>query len=257
LGLRGASLALVGGEEVGLTAVVEAAERVRLGDARAAFAGGAEEYCDFVHAALAARGFVGEEAAAPYSGGDGAPFLGEGAALLYLEEPGTGAAEREPPLARLLGWGAARGGPEGIPGAVERAVGEALEDAGVRAEEIDVVVGSACGSALDAAEAEGLARALRRGRGEPVAVTCPKAALGEGFAFTSGAQALVAVEALRSGCVPATANASRGGGAGAEPRLLPPGFTLARAALACELRCALAVAANRRGAAVAGVFGAT
>jgi 3-oxoacyl-[acyl-carrier-protein] synthase II len=245
-GVRGASLALVGGEEVGLTAIAEAADRLRLGDARAALAGGADEYCDFVHAALSSREFVGDEATVPFASSAAIPFLSEGAAILYLERDDVdGAGE---PLARWLGWGMVRGRADTASAAVRGAVRRALDDANVSPADIDLVVVGASGAALDATELGSVASVIDEPGERDVVVACPNAAFGEGFAFTSGAQAIVAVKALSEGVVPPTPLAER-------PSSLPASWTIPGTPLARELRCALAVKVTRRGSAVAVVMG--
>ena len=253
LKLRGASLALVGGEEVGLTAVAEGARRVRLGEGRVVLAGGADEYCDFVHAALGRLGLVSAEMGRPYSGDGPASFYSEGAAMLLLEEEGSLPPDATP-LAEVAGWGMSRaveGGPRGArrgARAVELAAREALEGSGIEAGAVDLVVASAGGGPGDAAEAEGLARALGgRDPRRPCPVVAVKAALGEGHAFSSGAQAVVAVKAIFERRVPPTPGDVR-------TPLLPDGFSIARAADARPLRSALAVSVNRRGAATAVLF---
>jgi 3-oxoacyl-(acyl-carrier-protein) synthase len=224
-GLRGPSLALVGGEEVGLTAISGALERLRLGEVTAALAGGAEEYCDFIHASLARGGLIAEQ-------GGAAPFLSEGAAILLLEREDLALERGVSPLAVAAGSGAARGAGGGAR-AVERAVEEALGDAGREPGWVDRIIVSAAGGPRDPEEAEGLARVFGRKAGAapaapfpPAARTAPKELLGEGFAFTSAVQALIAVEAL----------AQDG------PAATPPA------------RAALAVSLNRRGGAVAVLF---
>jgi 3-oxoacyl-(acyl-carrier-protein) synthase len=251
--LRGPSLALVGGEEVGLAAVADALDRIRLGESSAALAGGAEEYCDFVHAALATRRVIAAERGEPFSGAEAGSFLGEGAAFLFLEDPAPGAGDAATGnLVEVAGAGFARGpaGPGGPARAVELAVGGALADAGVGPEAVDLVVASASGRRLDREEAIGLDRALlsgaRRPR-RPIHVVAPKAALGEGFAFTSAIQALVAVKALQEGTVPPAP-------AGAQAALLPPGFEMPRDPVEADLEGALAVALGARGNAVAVYF---
>lgn len=244
-GLRGASLALVGGEEVGLTAIAEAADRLRLGDARAALAGGADEYCDFVHAALSSRGFVGEEGTAPFASSSAIPFLSEGAAILYLERDDVDGARE--PLARWLGWGMVRGRGDSASAAVRGAVRRALDDAEVAAADVDLVVVGAGGAALDAIELESVASVIDEAEEREVVVACPNAAFGEGFAFTSGAQAIVAVKALSEGVVPPTRLAER-------PTSLPASWTIPATPLERESRCALVVKVTRRGSAVAALF---
>lgn len=257
LKLRGASLALVGGEEVGLSAVADGADRIRLGEARAALAGGAEEYCDFVHAALAARGLVCGEVGEAYAGGERGGFLGEGAAFLLLESGDLAPGGEEGALAFLTGAAVARGDVQGKGGSgaaggaesVERAISGALLEAQIDPARVDLVVTSGCGSALDRQELEGIVLALRPGsrRGGAIVLTAPKTALGEGFAFTSAVEALVAVKALSSDVVPPTL------GTGEAPRL-PAGLRLAREPIEGKYECALAVSLNSRGNAAAVVF---
>jgi 3-oxoacyl-(acyl-carrier-protein) synthase len=252
LKLRGASAALVGGEEAGLTALADALDRIRLGDARAVLAGGAEEYCDFVHAGLARAGIAGGERGEPFAGTERGSFFAEGAALLLLEEAAGARADGLEALAVLAGAGAARaGGVEDMPAAVEKAVRRALADAGVEPASVGLVVSSASGGPLDRAEALGLERALG-GTGEgPIYVAAPKANLGEGFAFTSAVEALVAALAVARGVVPPGLAGEAGSAAPAD---LPPGFAMPGRPVETPLAAALAVSLNRLGNAVAVVF---
>jgi 3-oxoacyl-[acyl-carrier-protein] synthase II len=226
-----------------------------VGDAGAVLAGGAEEYCDFVHAALASHNFISARPGEPYAGEDRPSFLSEGAAIVLLEDEGA-LPRGARPLAEVAGMGSSRarddragGGPSGAR-AVETAVRRALETSGLEAAAVDLIVSSASGGEGDAAEAEGLARAFSsRDRRAPCPVAACKAALGEGFAFSSALEALVAVKALLEQVIPPTLGS-------AEPALLPRPFVLHRTATPARLRNALAVSLNRRGAAVAVVFGA-
>ena len=256
-GLRGASLALVGGEELGLCAVVQAAERCATGDVSAALSGGTEEYCDFVHAALANRGRVGDRSAPPFAAVSEPPIASEGAALLVLESLDSAAARLRTPRARVLGTGMARAtnasqelaGERRMP-AAHRAVEQALDAAEIDASEIDLVLSSADGADLDAPEAETLGWLVQK-RSEELPVWCPKAALGEGFAFTSAAAALLAVESLRRQELlpmpPASARPAA--------EMLPAGCRFVQERQPARLRRVLVLATNRRGAAIAVVIG--
>ena len=260
LRLRGASLALVGGEEVGLSALVEAFDRISLGEAPAVLAGGAEEYCDFVHASLGHRGFVSEERGDPYSGGEGGSFLAEGAAFLLLEDEALVGGQKNAAAIRLTGAAIARpssqktrdGRPVQQAEAVQRAISGALAEAKLDPASVDLVVTSGNGSAIDRQELEGIVEALCSGSGRghdthDIVLTAPKAALGEGFAFTSAVEALVAVKALSHQVVPPTA------GPGEAPRL-PAGLVLSREPMEGRYQRALAVSLNSRGNAAAVLF---
>jgi len=252
LKLRGASLALVGGEEVGLAAIADAADRIRLGEATAALAGGAEEYCDFVHAWLASQGYVTGRAARPYAGDETGGFLGEGATLLLLEDARSVMSTGGRPLAFVAGAATARAGEGAVAAstveAVERAIRDALGEAELSPQAVDLVVSSAAGTVFDGYEAKGIARALdtrsRTGSGRALFVAAPNAVLGEAFACSSATQALVGVKALAEGVVPPLPDLSRGVD-------LPAGLKLASEPLRKDLEHALVVSVSTRGNAVA------
>ncbi len=230
-GLRGASLALVGGEEVGLTAIVDATERIRSGEAVAAFAGGADEYCDFVHAALASRSFVG----------DTGPCVGEGAAILYLDGSSSDAA-----LAEVVSGAIARGGRRGAEAAVRQAIRRAFRSASIEPKDIELVVTNLPGQdtedGLDGAQLFATIADELGERDGSLLVTSPSPAVGDGFAFVSGFQAFVAAMSLASEMVP---------GIGEPSCEVPEGWLADREARPYPARHALVVSLTRRGTAVA------
>ncbi len=240
LGLRGPGLTLVGGEDVGLQALSAALDLIRRGDVPFVLAGGAEEYCDILHAALAAQGAVSAEPGQPYARGGRPGFLGEGAALFILENAAAAAERGAAALAWIAGAGSGRARAIEAPErAVERAVRSALNDAEIDAAEVDLVAGGAGGGPLDEAEAKGLAAVLDPRR--PVWFMAPKRLSGEAFGFSSAAQAMAAALALSKGVVPPAP--------GEGETILPPAWKLAAKPVEAPLRCALAVSLTRaRGA---------
>ena len=132
--------------------------------------------------------------------------------------------------------------------AVERAIRTALLEAEVSPQEVDLVVTSAGGTVVDGYEAEGIARALdtrsRAGGGRELPLAAPKAALGEAFACSSAAQALVGVKALVEGVVPPLPGRSCAID-------LPAGLSIAHEPLRKNLEHALVVSVSTRGNAVA------
>lgn len=259
--LRGASQAIVGGEEAGLGALHEAWARLAGGETEAALAGGAEELCDFVHAALAAAGIVGEGATRIPGGGASRPFVSEGAVLLLLEACPLAAGTVARAMLRGAGAARAAGRAGALRGrdAVARAVAGALASAGAGLRP-DLIVSSASGGVVDREELlgilDGVAAQERRGAtgGDgDIPVVLPKAALGEGFAFTSAALAALAVECLRRGAAPPSVP----GGVDIE---LPPGLRTVsgpdRRAGERPPASVLVTALNQSGHAEALVFGA-
>ena len=247
-GLMGAGWALAGGEEVGLSAIVTAVDRLRLGEAAAVVAGGVEQQSRAVQSSLLAEGLVG---ASPPAGADpaglGSPTPGpfaEGAAALVLEREADARARGAPGWARILGVGrrrSVRSAPDPGAAALELAAREALAEAGVAPADLDLVVGQASGGWQTARELAALSGLVPSGA--EVAYWAPKALLGEGFAWTSAALPALAAMALREGGPPPTA--------GPLPAL-PPGLVPTREAPPAR---ALVLAASRPGAAVAMVLG--
>jgi 3-oxoacyl-[acyl-carrier-protein] synthase II len=168
--------------------------------ARALLVGGAEAMSEALQLAFTKLGAMQEGA-----------VLGEGAALLVLETPELAAARGARVEAEVFGYGTAFEPPprEGVllhpsTEAMMRAIHEALQDAAVKAEEVDFVVSGASGvRAFD--EAETLA--IRRVLGDGKDVKTPKRALGESLG-AGGAMCMAA----------ALAHFQEGGG-GAAPRV--------------------------------------
>jgi 3-oxoacyl-[acyl-carrier-protein] synthase II len=112
-----------------------------------------------------------------------APFLGEGAALLALERPETAAARGAPVLGEIVGYATSFAAPEAegalmvaSPEPLERAIAGALDDAGITAKGVDLVVAGLSGiRAFDDAELAAIQTAV----GDEAPVIAPKRATGE------------------------------------------------------------------------------
>jgi 3-oxoacyl-[acyl-carrier-protein] synthase II len=113
----------------------------------------------------------------------GAASLGEGAALVALELPDAARARGATILGEIIGYGTAFEPPErdttlvhASPEALDRAIRDALADAGATAKDVDLVVSGVSGlRTFDEAEL----RAIGRTIGEDTCVLAPKLALGE------------------------------------------------------------------------------
>jgi 3-oxoacyl-[acyl-carrier-protein] synthase II len=238
-GLRGAGHTLAGGEDAGLSALVTAVDQVRLGRTPAAVAGGVEQYADLVQASLLHAGLIGE--GLPGAFAETPAALGGGAAVLVCEALEHARARGAGAWAEILGSARTRPGPGDDEAAAASALVDAAraacEEAGVAPADVDLVVGSGAGGARTRRE---LAAMSELG----LSAYCgPGAALGEGFAFTSAAQAAVGALALALGDVPPT----HGGDAAPSGASCTPGpRSLARV---------LVLASSRPGAATALVLG--
>lgn len=252
-GLMGAGWALAGGEEVGLSALVTAVDRLRLGEAEAVVAGGVEQQSAAVQASLLAEGLIGPGPGS-LSGPTPGPFA-EGAAALVLERAAGARARGAPALAAVAGVGRRRptraatvSGPRGpldpAAAALLSAARDALDEAGVAAGELDLVVSQASGGWQTTRELAALGALIPADA--RVAWWAPKALLGEGFAWTSAALPALAALALQRGAVP---------GAPPLPPALPPGLVTGGGPLP-RARHALVLAASQPGAAVAALIAA-
>ncbi|HUP42469.1 MAG TPA: beta-ketoacyl synthase N-terminal-like domain-containing protein, partial [Thermoanaerobaculia bacterium] len=220
--LTGANTTVAGGTTAGLQALAHGADLIRTGRTRAVLAGGAEEMCFESFLGFARAGWLapspGESANGHPSGGEAVPFharrrgfrLGEGAALLALEEEGAARGRGARVLARVAGSGSgfdpSRGtDPASAAAAVARSVAAALAEAGVRPDEVDCLSASASGSpGIDRAEAAGVA-AVFGASASGLAVTAVKGQLGETLGASGALQAAVLLAALATGELPGIA----------------------------------------------------
>ncbi|KHO27690.1 3-oxoacyl-ACP synthase [Mycolicibacterium setense] len=200
----------------GAAAIAQAWRQIILGDADVAICGGVETCIEAVPIAAFAQGGMmatdnDDPAAAcrPFDKHRDGMVFGEAGALMLIETEQHAKARGAPILARLMGCGmtsdcydAVRPDPTGE--LAGDAITRAIELAGLTAADIDHVnahaTGTSCG---DAAEARALHRAL--GRAVP-AVYAPKAALGHSLGSAGAVDAVLTVQALRDGIIPATLN---------------------------------------------------
>lgn len=222
-GLRGPNTTLMHKEASGLSAVVFAAHLVRRGKAGAVVAGGADDIDErfykvhdwfgvmspghrINHRPAAAAAVAAAPTTAPFDARRDGFVMGEGGYMLVLESEARAAARGATVLADLLGTGASSAsvGVNEWPSddeALVRCMRQALDDAGIAAEAIDLVYASANGTvALDRCEASALARVFGA-RGVPVSSI--KGALGE-FSAAGAASLAAAILCGRRGLVAPT-----------------------------------------------------
>ena len=198
----------------GAQSVGDAFRLVQRGDCDVALCGGAEACVDEV----ALRGFARmgalsrDGAARPFDAARSGFVLGEGAAVLVLEDAASAARRGARAYAELRGYGL--GGdavhmsappPDGA--GVLRAARAALGDAGLEPELVDHVNAHAAGTpAGDAAELAALEALLEGRRGDDALVASTKGATGHLLGAAGALEACFAVLALRDCLAPATAH---------------------------------------------------
>ena len=137
--------------------------------------------------------------------------LSEGAAVLVIEKLSHAKARGATPLAVLSGYGTSAdayhltsGSPDGA--GAQTAMRNALKMGGLTPADIDYVNAHSTSTEVgDAAEIAGIS-ALFAGRGKDLAVTATKSATGHLLGAAGAMAAIIAIEAIRHGMVPATLN---------------------------------------------------
>ena len=239
----------------GAQSVGDAFRLVQRGDCDVALCGGAEACVDEV----ALRGFARmgalsrDGAARPFDAARSGFVLGEGAAVLVLEDAASAARRGARAYAELRGYGL--GGdavhmsappPDGA--GVLRAARAALGDAGLEPALVDHVNAHAAGTpAGDAAELAALEALLEGRRGDDALVASTKGATGHLLGAAGALEACFAVLALRDCLAPATAHL-------AAPLPTSARVTLVAEATRRDLRVALSTSSGFGGTNAALVF---
>jgi len=218
LGFRGPNYAPVSACATGSTAVGEAAELIKRGDADAVLAGGAEACITPLILAgfCAMRGLAAEEehpprASRPFDATRAGFVMGEGACVLVLEEFEAAERRNATIYAEILGYGMsndahhlAQPDPESV--GVAEMMRRALARAEVEPERVGYINAHGTSTPLgDAAET----RAIKEVFGEHayhLAVSSTKSVTGHCFGAAGAIEAMMCVLAVRDGVLPPTMN---------------------------------------------------
>jgi 3-oxoacyl-[acyl-carrier-protein] synthase-1 len=208
-GLKGPNACVTSHSASGMLAMIEAFAAVRDGEAGRAVAIGHDSALE-PQAQLYYQqiGVLAEDTVRPFDAGRDGSAFGEGAAALLLETADLARARGATVLGELLGGGAATEGDSafGVDGDGDgpaRAMRAALDDAGVAAADIGMIVGHANGTRQsDASEAAAILEVFG---GSAPPVTGFKWSIGHLIAASGSIEAVLALEALRRGDVPGIA----------------------------------------------------
>jgi len=210
LGLCGPRLTVTTACSSSTIAVGIAAELVRDGEAEVAIAGGTDALCRLTFAGFNSLRAVDAEPARPFDRRRKGLSLGEGAAILVIEDARRALRRGARPYASVLGCGVTGDAfhmtqPEPSGAAWERTVRAALADAGIGAAEVEYV--NAHGTATeqnDPAECAAYARVF----GERLArlpISSVKGAIGHCLCGAGGMEAAAAALTVARGVLPPTA----------------------------------------------------
>ena len=212
--LRGVNSTIAGGITSGLQALAYATELIRNGQATALLAGGAEElcfesFCGFDRAGLLCGAHYDgtEEFPIPFDARRNGFTLGEGAALLMLEDADLATARGAHVIAEVTGHGSAYDLARGTVSqhavdAIARAMRLALQDAQMDPRDIACLSASANGSVLaDRHEAQAIATVFQEGAHD-LPVTAVKSMLGETLGASGALQTVALLAAMRDDVLP-------------------------------------------------------
>ncbi len=217
-GARGPNLGLSSACATGADALGQAANMIRLGQARAMFAGGFE--AGIIPISLAAlqrmralsqRNDDPAAASRPFDADRDGFVVSEGGALLLLEALDFALARGAEPLAELVGYAATSDAahvtapdPEGLGSA--RCITLALQRADVTPEQVSYVNAHGTGTPLgDPAETQALKRVLGA-HAYRVPISATKSMTGHLMGGAGALEAVICIQALRTGVIPPTIN---------------------------------------------------
>ena len=219
LGVHGPILSTANSCASGAVAIGEATHAIRAGQIDAAVAGGVEiplsplafGAFDIIRALSAGSNDRPAQAARPFDAGRDGFVMGEGAALLVLEDATIARRRGALPYAEVLGYGASSDAhhmvqprPDGVDAA--RAARIALSDGGVAADAIDYVNAHASSTPIgDVAEARAIALALGD-RAATVPVSGTKALYGHPLGASGAIEAAICALTIRDGWAPPSVN---------------------------------------------------
>jgi 3-oxoacyl-[acyl-carrier-protein] synthase II len=218
LGFRGLNYAPVSACATGSTAVGEAAEVIRRGDADAVLAGGAEACVTPLILAgfCAMRGLAAEDehpprASRPFDATRAGFVMGEGACVLVLEELEAAQRRGATIYAEILGYAMsndahhlAQPDPESV--GVAEMMRHALERAGVEPERVGYINAHGTSTPLgDAAETAAIKKVFGD-HAYRLAVSSTKSITGHCFGAAGAIEAMMCVLAVRDGVLPPTMN---------------------------------------------------
>jgi 3-oxoacyl-[acyl-carrier-protein] synthase II len=218
LGIRGPNYAVVSACATGSHAVGEAAELIKRGDADVVLAGGTEACMHPLILAgfCAMRGLVAEEkdpalASRPFDATRAGFVMGEGAAVLVLEDLDSARARGATIYAEVLGYGAsndahhmAQPDPEAI--GVGEMMRAAIHRAGVEPERVGYINAHGTSTPLgDAAETKAI-KDVFGDHAYELAVSSTKSVMGHCFGAAGAIEAMMCVLAIYHGVLPPTIN---------------------------------------------------
>lgn len=161
--------------------------------------------------ALSTRNNEPQQASRPFDAGRDGFVLGEGAAILVLEEAESALARGAPVLAEMIGYGASSDAfhltappPEGAGAA--RAVKLALKRAGISPDEIDYISAHGTSTTLNDRTETTVIKNVFGDRAKHIPISASKSMLGHLIGAAGSIEAVITIMAINNGVAPPTIN---------------------------------------------------
>ncbi len=206
--LRGDAMTFSDACTSGANSIGHAFTSVRSGLSDVAIAGGYDTMSEFTLAGFNSLQAVTETVCRPFDLHRSGLVLGEGAAILILEELSSALARGARPIAEIIGYGSTsdayhmtRPDPEGS--GARRAMTAALDDAGLHASCVDYINAHGTGTPYnDAMEARAICSVFPRG----VPVSSTKSMIGHTLGAAGAVEAIFTIMAITDGFLPPNIN---------------------------------------------------
>src|SRR5262245_8766106 len=186
-------------------------DAIRFGRADLMLAGGTDPFSRVAFTGFARLGAVAPERCQPFGRGRRGILVGEGAGIVVLESLDRALARNAPILAEMLGYAITADGhhmtaPDPQGDGIGRAIGRAIQSAGVAPDEVDYVNAHGTGTPVnDKVETLAIKRVFGP-RAAGLCVSSTKSMIGHTMGAAGAIEAIAAVLALHDGVVPPTTN---------------------------------------------------
>lgn len=220
LNLKGPNKSVVTACASGTNSIGDAFEEIKLGKAKVMLAGGTEAAITiFAQNAFANMKALSdshneepEKASRPFSKDRDGFVMGEGAGILVLEELEHAKARGAKIYAEMIGYGSSCDAyhitaPYESGEAAAHAMKMAMEEAGVKPEEVDYINAHGTSTpANDKTETTAIKKALGEEAARKVWISSTKGALGHGLGAAGGLEGVILAKVIETGMVPPTIN---------------------------------------------------
>jgi len=208
LGIAGPRCTLMTACSSSATALGVGLDMIRLGQARHVLAGGAEALCALTYGGFSALRAMDQDPCRPFHSQRKGLTLGDGSAMLLLEDARVAAGRHAVPYAELAGYGVSADGyhitapaPDGR-GAIA-SMCAALRDAGASADQVQYVNAHGTATPHNDPIEIGAIRALF-GQRDSLAVSSTKAMTGHTLGAAGAIEAAICAVSIREGIIPPT-----------------------------------------------------